>query len=311
MFPGPKPGLFGAPGASDVMLAEEILSSLQILPLDTLRIHEQTIAENERNLRENMLNLGRLVDPIIVEGKNHVVLDGNHRRAVLASLKTEYAVCQVVDYDSPSIRVGGWYLATKSLPLERMGRAEAVDSGAGQAALDRMDAAFVLVRRNNGSDSFSLLPSSGRQLKTVLEDQSRFLGMLKGGAPGAHAGAGSAAGHAANGGSSSVAEENGNGQDLHFIEDSRLDYFLDRGYSVLMRRVFTKEEIIREAVADRPLPPKSTRHMIPNRIIRLNFHLGYLNEPPDAAWHYLTEQVRKRVRYGSARYYTESVIVLY
>lgn len=279
------------------MLAEEILSSLQILPLDTLRIHEQTIPENERNLRENMLNLGRLVDPIIVDHKNHVVLDGNHRRAVLASLKTEYAVCQVVDYDSPSIRVGGWYLATKSLPLERMGKAEPADRSAGQAALDRMDAAFMIVRRNRGSDSFSLLPSSGRQLKTVLEDQRRFLGMLKGNGAGGEGNG--------NGG------DNGNNHDLHFIEDSRLDYFLERGYSVLMRRVFTKEEIIREAVQDRPLPPKSTRHMIPNRIIRLNFHLGYLNEPPDAAWNYLTEQVRKRVRYGSARYYTESVIVLY
>lgn len=291
------------------MLAEEILSSLQILPLDTLRIHEQTIPENERNLRENMLNLGRLVDPIIVDGKNHVVLDGNHRRAVLASLKTEYAVCQVVDYDSPSIRVGGWYLATKSLPFERMGRAEATDRAAGQAALDRMDAAFLIARRKNGLDSFSLLSSSDRQLKTVLEDQRRFLGMLKG--SGSPVGSGSGAGKSGNSHESGNGGDNGNNHDLHFIEDSRLDYFLERGYSVLMRRVFTKEEIIREAVADRPLPPKSTRHMIPNRIIRLNFHLGYLNEPPDAAWNYLTEQVKKRVRYGSARYYTESVIVLY
>ena len=295
------------------MLAEEILSSLQILPLDTLRLHEQTIPENERNLRENMLNLGRLVDPIIVDQKNHVVLDGNHRRSVLASLKTDYAVCQVVDYDSPAIRVGGWYLATQSLPLERMGKAETVDHAAGQAALDRMDAAFMIVRRRSGSDSFSLLPSSERKLQTVLEDQRRFLGMLKENGPAsqaadAHAGEASSAGLSGGNGNGG---DNGNNHELHFIEDSRLDYFLDRGYSVLMRRLFTKEEIIREAMQDRPLPPKSTRHMIPNRIIRLNFHLGYLNEPPEVAWNYLTEQVKKRVRYGSARYYTESVIVLY
>ncbi len=282
------------------MLAEEILSSLQILPLDTLRIHEQTIPENERNLRETMLNLGRLVDPIIVDQKNSVVLDGNHRRAVLAALKAEHAVCQVVDYNSSDIRVGGWYLATQSLPLERMGKAESVDRAAGQAALDRMDAAFLIVKRKNGVDSFSLLPSSERKLPTMLADQRKYLGMLKG------------AGHADTGGNGDNGNgENGNNHDLHFIEDSRLDYFLERGYSVLMRRVFTKEEIIREAVAGRPLPPKSTRHMIPNRIIRLNFHLGYLNEPPEAAWNYLSEQVKKRVRYGSARYYTESVIVLY
>ena len=287
------------------MLAEEILSSLQILPLESLLIHEQTIPENEQNLRENMLNLGRLVDPIIVDRKHRVVLDGNHRRAVLHSLKTEYAVCQVVDYDSPDIRVGGWYLATQTLPLDRMGKAERVDRAAGQAALDRMDAAFMLVSRKNGKDSFSLLPSSERKLASLIEDQRRLLGMLKtngGGKNPAH-------GHAP--ASGAAAEANGNGHGLHFIEDSRLDYFLERGFSVIMRRSFTKDEIISQAVAGRPLPPKSTRHMIPNRIIRLNFHLGNLNESPEAAWNALSENVHKRVRYGSARYYTESVIVLY
>ena len=296
------------------MLAEEILSSLQILPLETLRIHEQTIPENEHHLRENMLNLGRLVDPIIVDKKHRVVLDGNHRRAVLHSLKTENAVCQVVDYDSPDIRVGGWYLATQSLPLERMGRAEPVDRAAGQAALDRMDAAFMLCRRKNGIDSFSLLPSTERKLETLISDQSRFLGMLKpngsGGSGHSH-GSGGNSPHGSASAHSVPPEESSNGAGLHFIEDSRLDYFLDKGFPVIMRRSFTKGEIISQAVAGHPLPPKSTRHMIPNRIIRLNFHLGNLNESPEAAWNALSENVHRRVRYGSARYYTESVIVMY
>ncbi|MCL6089016.1 MAG: hypothetical protein M1530_02525, partial [Candidatus Marsarchaeota archaeon] len=129
--------------------------------------------------------------------------------------------------------------------------------------------------------------------RTVIEDQRRMVDSLRGKPDGA------------------AEEGNGPGADLHFVEDSRLGYFLDNGYSVLVRRNFTKEEVIAEAVAGRPLPPKSTRHMIPNRIIRLNVHLGYLNETPEAAWNYISEMVRKRVRYGSARYYTEPVIVLY
>ncbi|VVC02092.1 Uncharacterised protein [uncultured archaeon] len=274
------------------MLAEEILDRLQILPIDSLKIHEQTLPANERNLRENMLNLGRIVDPIVVDNKHHVVLDGNHRRAVLASLKTEYAVCQVVDYDSPEIRIGGWYLATKTLPLSRMGKGEQVDFATGQAAIDKMTAAFMLVSRKDKKDACTLFPSSAPKLGTVIEDQRRLLDALKVKKDG---------------------EEEGNGPtaDLQFVEDSRLDYILDNGYSVLVRRNFTKSEVITEASAGRPLPPKSTRHMIPNRIIRLNFHLGYLNESPETAWSVLSESVRKRVRYGSARYYTEPVIVLY
>jgi hypothetical protein len=274
------------------MLAEEILDRLQILPIDSLKIHEQTLPANERNLRENMLNLGRIVDPIIVDQKHRVVLDGNHRRAVLASLKTEHAVCQVVDYDSPEIGIGGWYLATKTLPLARLGKGESVDFKAGQAAIDKMDAAFMLVSRQGSKDLCTLFPSSSPNLATLIEDQRRMVDSLRG---------------------RKNVEENGNGPDadLQIIEDNRMGYFLDNGYSVLARRNFTKAEVIAEASAGRPLPPKSTRHMIPNRIIRLNFHLGYLNETPESAWRVLSEMVHKRVRYGSARYYTESVIVLY
>ena len=275
------------------MLAEEILDRLSILPIDSLKIHEQTLPANERNLRESMLNLGRIVDPIIVDEKHRVVLDGNHRRAVLASLKTENAICQVVDYNDPEIEIGGWYLATKTLPLSRMGKGESVDFNAGQSALENMDAAFMLVSRKENKDTCTLFPSSAPKLRTVIDDQRRMVDSLRGKKDGE--------------------PEEGNGPlaDLHFVEDSRLEYFLEHGYSVLVRRNFTKQEVITEASAGRPLPPKSTRHMIPNRIIRLNFHLGYLNESPETAWAVLSEQVRKRVRYGSARYYTEPVIVLY
>ncbi|VVB57378.1 Uncharacterised protein [uncultured archaeon] len=274
------------------MLADEILERLQILPIDSLKIHEQTLEANERNLRENMLNLGRLVDPIIVDQEHHVVLDGNHRRAVLSSLKTEHSVCQVVDYHSSEITIGGWYLATKTLPLERMGKGEKVDFKTGSEALENLEAAFMLVQRKGKADACTLFKSSDRKLVTVIEDQRRLVGSLQGGN-----------GHAF--------ESNGNNGDLHFVEDNRLDSFLDNGYSVLVRRNFKKSEVIAEARAGRPLPPKSTRHMIPNRIIRLNFHLGYLNETPETAWKFLADAVRKRVRYGSARYYTEPVIVLY
>lgn len=273
------------------MMAEEILERLSILPLDSLRIHEQTIDANFRALRETMLNLGRIVDPLIVDAKHRVVLDGNHRRQVLDDLKCENAVCQMVDYGDPSIQVKGWYLAVPELDLNTkysLG-GEMVDMETGMAALGRMDASMLLVQKN-GKEECALFKSPDRKLGAILEEQKRIISKIP---------------------CKWANETNGNGDCVAYIEDVRAQLFLEKNYSVLYRRPYTKEEIVKEAAAGRPLPPKSTRHIIPNRIIRLNFHLGYLNEDPQAAWKILTDIVRKRVKHGSARYYTEPVIVMY
>ncbi|MFH1306793.1 MAG: hypothetical protein ABIH83_04040 [Candidatus Micrarchaeota archaeon] len=272
------------------MLADEILSRLEILPLENLKMHEQVIPENLDALREKMLNLGRLVDPLIVDNKNHIVLDGNHRKQVLEILKADNAVCQMVDYSSPEIKIGGWHIATNKINPEDV-EGEKTDKATGIKALQKMDASFMLISKKGKKEECTLIPSPKKDLHAIAKSQDEFLKNLFGI-------------------ENSLTENNHNGH-IIFIEDSRLEYFLKNGYSVFTRRIFTKKEVVKEASAGRPLPPKSTRHMIPNRIVRLNFRLGYLNETPANAQILLREMVKKRVKYGSARYYTEPVIVLY
>ncbi len=272
------------------MLAEDILGKLDIIPVDELKIHEQTIEANTRALRETMLNLGRIVDPIVVDREHKVVLDGNHRRQVLEDIKCENAICQMVDYDSPDIKVMGWYLAVPEADIAdkySLG-GEKVDMETGQRALDNLEACFMLVEK--GRKEVRLFASSERKIAAVIRDQNDLLAKIP---------------------CKWTNESNGSDDCVYYVEDVRAGVFLDKGYSVLHRRPYTKGEIISEAVAGRPLPPKSTRHIIPNRIIRLNFHLGYLNEPRDTAMRMLVESVKRRVKYGSARYYTEPVIVMY
>ncbi len=96
-----------------------------------------------------------------------------------------------------------------------------------------------------------------------------------------------------------------------YFEDVFADDALLQGFKVLYRKPYTKEEIISEALAGRPLPPKSTRHMIPNRIIRLNLPLGWLYEDREDAKGKLEDMVRKRAVYHNVRRYTEPVIVIY
>ncbi|MFA5108744.1 MAG: hypothetical protein WC492_04410 [Candidatus Micrarchaeia archaeon] len=270
------------------MLAEDILSRLEILPLESLKIHEQTVEQNLTALRETMLNLGKLVDPLIVDRKHKIVLDGNHRRMVLELLKSENAVCQMVDYSDPSIHIGGWHIAAHELSFGKI-KGESVSFEQGFDALQSMDASFMAIAKVNGEKMCKLIPSQEKTLDSISAHQEELIRSWLG---------------------VESSEKPLNGQ-VMFIEDNRAETFLDSGYTVLARKIFSKQEVIKEALAGRPLPPKSTRHMIPNRIIRLNFRLGYLNESAESASILLREMVKKRVKYGSARYYTEPVIVLY
>ena len=77
------------------------------------------------------------------------------------------------------------------------------------------------------------------------------------------------------------------------------------------RRLYTKKDIVEEALAGRRMPPKSTRHTIPERIIRLNLHLGWLAESPDVCKQMMDDMLKRRLNEGSIRRYTETVIVLY
>lgn len=264
------------------MLAEEIIEKLQILPVEKLRSHEEIIPYNYQKLREAMLNLGRLVDPIIVDNKHFVVVDGNHRKKVLETIKCPNAVCQPIDYHSPTIGVGGWYPVSKTAKPDEINgfKAEKVDFSTGMEHIQRMEATFLLVKKINGKKECFLYDSNERSVQGVIAQQRKFMSALE-------------------------------GKDLQYVADDRSEEYLSLGYGVFHRRLYTKDEIIAEAVAGRVMPPKSTRHMIPDRIIRLNIHLGLLSEQPEIAKQLMDDSLRKRLNEGSIRRYTEPVIVLY
>ena len=70
-------------------------------------------------------------------------------------------------------------------------------------------------------------------------------------------------------------------------------------------------EIVKTAQSHQPLPPKSTRHLIPGRIIRLNMKLGWLNSSPEEAKKALDDMLKVRAYSGNVRKYYEPVIVIY
>lgn len=260
-------------------LAEEMLSCLKIRQVKDLYSHEQVIAYNLKRLKESMLNIGHLVDPLVVDEKTGVVLDGNHRLKVLEIIECPYAACQVVDYQSDEIGVTTWY-PVADIPPEKMLKLdsikhEKVDIEEGRKAVDDLRSPFMV---RHGQEAYLLNPGSYK-MKEMIEEQKYILSLFNG--------------------------------SLEYIPGEDIETQLKDGRSVLYRRSYTKEEIIKTAQGHNPLPPKSTRHLIPGRIIRLNMKLGWLNSSPEEATKALENMLKVRAYTGNVRKYFEPVIVIY
>ncbi|MFH1393377.1 MAG: hypothetical protein ABII71_01205 [Candidatus Micrarchaeota archaeon] len=262
-------------------LFEELMSKLEIREVKSLLCHEQVIAANLKRLKMGMLNIGHLVDPIVVDKETGVVLDGNHRRKVLEIIECPLAVCQVVDYQNPEIQISTWYpsvslSADEVFKLDSL-KYEKVDEKAGKEAVDKLKAPFMLMTKKEGC----LLINPGTyKLMEMVEEQNYILSLLEKGS-------------------------------VDYIPDEEVTAHKEDGRSVFYRRSYTKAEVIKCAQDHNPFPPKSTRHTIPGRIIRLNMKLGWLYRDEEGAVKELENMLKIRAYAGNVRKYYEPVVVIY
>lgn len=263
------------------LLVDEMIKSLEIREVKSLLSHEQVISHNLKRLKEAMLNIGHLVDPLIVDGKTGVVLDGNHRLKVLEIIECPHAVCQIVDYSSPEIKLGTWYPTVefnmdKILHLDHV-KHEKVDYEAGKEAVNTLKAPFMLMTKKDGCH---LINPGSYKLMEMVEEQNYVLSLL---------------------------EKNS----VDYVPDEEVQNLVAGSRSVFFRRAYTKDEIVKAAQAHTPFPPKSTRHLIPGRIIRLNMKLGWLHRSKEEATKELRSMLQTRGYSGNVRKYYEPVIVIY
>ena len=262
-------------------LLEEVLKSLEITEVKSLLSHEQIISYNLKRLKEAMLNIGHLVDPLIVDKKTGVVLDGNHRLKVLEIIESTYAICQMVDYTKDEIKVGTWYPSVKLnadqiFHLDSI-KHEKVDYESGKTAINNLKAPFMLVTKNDGCH---LLNPGDYKLMEMVEEQNYVLSLLEKSA-------------------------------VDYLPEEEMEKQMNNDQSIFYRRAYTKDEIIKAAQSHSPFPPKSTRHLIPGRIIRLNMKLGWLNRSKEESTKELQSMLRSRIYSGNVRKYYEPVIVIY
>lgn len=85
-----------------------ITLKITIEEVKNLRIHEEIIPEILSWLVNKIKKDGFFKDPVIVDEKTLVVLDGMHRVAAVEKLGFPYIPVCLVDYDNPNIRLGSW-----------------------------------------------------------------------------------------------------------------------------------------------------------------------------------------------------------
>lgn len=80
-----------------------------MINVDELKPHEEVMQSVVELLANEVHSERRIRDPLMVDRKDHVILDGMHRFSSLRLLNCRFVPCCLIDYDSPQIRVGSWF----------------------------------------------------------------------------------------------------------------------------------------------------------------------------------------------------------
>jgi hypothetical protein len=235
------------------MLPNSKTISLVILPIASISPHENTIPELLDSVVRDIERTGFQRDPIIVDRKTGVVLDGMHRRAALKELGARYAVCAEFDYYDRSVLLERWlryFIApdkkflNELISLIRFKAAK--DIRQAMSAVDARRAEIALL-----SKRVSYVGGVHNDILKSYWNLSKFDELASSG-----------------------------GVDVQFHpETDRASLFTSESVFVLYPAKLEKREVLKFAKNGDVLPFKSTRHIVPERPMGIYFPLNALIEP--------------------------------
>ncbi len=120
-----------------VIDAGDLTMRLEVVRVETLREHEETLPHVADKLALEFKNWAHLQNPIIVE-ENHIVLDGNHRTFVFKRLGFRHIPVCKIDYHSEHVGLKYWFRLLKGIrTLEELHTAVEEVGGCIEPAADR------------------------------------------------------------------------------------------------------------------------------------------------------------------------------
>jgi len=78
----------------------------ELIPTEKIKPLEYVFPNHLKNLENQILSDNVLKEPLIIDNKHFIVLDGSHRHIILLKNGFKYTPVILVDYDNPHIRVG-------------------------------------------------------------------------------------------------------------------------------------------------------------------------------------------------------------
>ena len=264
------------------MPAQETIN-LKLVPISKLIPHEETVPQLSDRLARRMIRDGVQKDPIMVDEKSLIVLDGMHRLEALRRMGAKQAVCSLVDYAGDGVKLFRWFRLVEN-PRETFvsdmrRELEMTD----EVSLSWSDAAFDsgLTLTHSGR---AYVAKAGEGTDSVTKAVRKFDGMTR------------------------AAE-----MWIEYIDEGTASPELLKGnYMALLTPKFKKEEVINAAMQGRPFPPKTTLHVFPLRPMGINYPIEALRSQGDMLEKLLETRRPRRIDAPSfyrGRLYREPVVV--
>ncbi len=222
-------------------------SVIALLEIEKLHDHEQIKEERLKSLIEEIKRDKEVKCPIIVDKYSNVVLDGHHRYFALKSLGCKFVPAHLIDYYDPHIKVERWYPVVKTKSevkavfktLQKEGYSiDAVENeDVLKVVLDLGQACLGLIVEND-HEEFYLAHKNYCNFQVAMQVVNRAI------------------------------EIEGKRKELDHVGGEKEVISMLKNKEAKMAIVtpqITKEKVVETGAAGHPMPPKSTRHILPEK----------------------------------------------
>lgn len=80
-------------------------NNVSLIEISKLRCHEMVCSKRLKQVKDDLLIKGYIKNPVVVDRKNNIILDGHHRVAALKQLGANKIPAFLVDYQDKKIKV--------------------------------------------------------------------------------------------------------------------------------------------------------------------------------------------------------------
>lgn len=80
-------------------------NKISLIEINKLRCHEMVCLKRLKQVKDDLLVKGYIKNPVVVDQKNNIILDGHHRVAALKQIGVSKIPAFLVDYQDKKIKV--------------------------------------------------------------------------------------------------------------------------------------------------------------------------------------------------------------